>query len=158
MIKRFLFVCLTLLFFISVPYEVSAAPKKETRKERRERRKREQKSKKKQQRNNQYSNSLEECLEKSQLPEKEKSFLADAIKEIKNTAIGKKIIRLMNGKFDFKFAFKDMQEYTWGTYGSGYISLNSKFLTYKTPARKADISVRSLAPLPYIIDYSKYIP
>ncbi len=136
MLKRFLFVCLTLLFFISVPYEVSAAPKKETRKERRERQKREQKSKKKQQQNNQYSNSLEECLEKSQLPEKEKSFLADAIKEIKNTAVGKKIIRLMNGKFDFKFAFKDMREYTWGTYGSGYISLNSKFLTYKTPKER----------------------
>ena len=39
MLQRFLFVCLTLLFFISVPYEVSAAPQKGTRKERRERRK-----------------------------------------------------------------------------------------------------------------------
>ena len=39
MLKRFLFACLTLLFFISVPYEVSAAPRKESRKERRERRK-----------------------------------------------------------------------------------------------------------------------
>ena len=39
MLKRFLFACLTLLFFISVPHEVSAAPQKGTRKERRERRK-----------------------------------------------------------------------------------------------------------------------
>ena len=39
MLKRLLFFCLTLLFFISVPCEVSAAPRKETRKERRERRK-----------------------------------------------------------------------------------------------------------------------
>ena len=47
MLKRFLFACLTLLFFISVPYEVYAARKKETRKERRERLKRESKAKKK---------------------------------------------------------------------------------------------------------------
>ena len=39
MLKRFLFFCLTLLFFISVPCEVSAAPRKETREERRERKK-----------------------------------------------------------------------------------------------------------------------
>ena len=39
MLKQFLFACLTLLFFISVPHEVSAAPKKETRKERWERKK-----------------------------------------------------------------------------------------------------------------------
>ncbi len=36
MLKRFLFVLLLLGFVISVPYEVSAAPKKETSKERRE--------------------------------------------------------------------------------------------------------------------------
>ena len=39
MLKRFLFACLTLLFFISVPCESFAAPRKESRKERRERRK-----------------------------------------------------------------------------------------------------------------------
>ena len=47
MLKQFLFACLTLLFFISVPHEVSAAPQKGTRKERRERLKRESKAKKK---------------------------------------------------------------------------------------------------------------
>ena len=42
MLKRFLFILLLFGFVISVPYEVSAAPKKETRKERRERLKREE--------------------------------------------------------------------------------------------------------------------
>ena len=49
MLKRFLFVLLLFGFVISVPYEVSAAPKKETRKERRERLKREQEERKRQQ-------------------------------------------------------------------------------------------------------------
>ena len=39
MLKRLLFACLTLLFFISVPCESFAAPRKESRKERRERKK-----------------------------------------------------------------------------------------------------------------------
>ena len=57
MLKRFLFVLLLLGFVISVPYEVSAAPKKETRKERRERRRREREEKRKQrqQKNTQQS-------------------------------------------------------------------------------------------------------
>ena len=57
MLKRFLFVLLLLGFVISVPYEVSAAPKKETRKERRERlkREREEKRKQRQQKNTQQS-------------------------------------------------------------------------------------------------------
>ena len=49
MLKRFLFVLLLLGFVISVPYEVSAAPKKETRKERRERLEREREERKRQQ-------------------------------------------------------------------------------------------------------------
>jgi len=83
-----------------------------------------------------YSKNLYECLTKSELTQKEKAFVSDAIQEIENSMVGKNIIRLMDGKFDFKFAFKDMREYTWGTYGSGYISLNSKFLTYKTPEER----------------------
>ena len=57
MLKRFLFVLLLLGFVISVPYEVSAAPKKETGKERRERRRheREEKRKQRQQKNTQQS-------------------------------------------------------------------------------------------------------
>ena len=57
MLKRFLFVLLLLGFVISVPYEVSAAPKKETSKERRERRRREREEKRKQrqQKNTQQS-------------------------------------------------------------------------------------------------------
>ena len=49
MLKRFLFVLLLLGFVISAPYEVSAAPKKETRKERCERLKREREERKRQQ-------------------------------------------------------------------------------------------------------------
>ena len=134
MLKRLLFACLTLLFFISVPYEASAAPRKETKKERRERLKREEAARKGRQKtppHDRYSESLEECLEKSQLTEKEKSFLADAIKEIKNTAVGKKIIFQMNNRYDFKFTFKPMRQYTWGSYRKGAINLNSTFLTYK---------------------------
>ena len=48
MLKRFLFVLLLLGFVISVPYELDAAPKKETSKERRERRRREREEKRKQ--------------------------------------------------------------------------------------------------------------
>ncbi|MBE6358225.1 MAG: hypothetical protein E7057_03140 [Lentisphaerae bacterium] len=57
MLKRFLFVLLLLGFVISVPYEVSAATKKETSKERRERRRREREEKRKQrqQKNTQQS-------------------------------------------------------------------------------------------------------
>ena len=47
MVRYFCFIFLLLVFFISVPCEVSAAPRKETRKERRERLKRESKAKKK---------------------------------------------------------------------------------------------------------------
>ena len=46
-IKQLLFALLALTFFISVPYDVFAAPRKETKKERRERLKRESKAKKK---------------------------------------------------------------------------------------------------------------
>ena len=47
MLKRLLLTLLVLTFFISVPYEVYAAPRKETRKERRERLNRESKAKEK---------------------------------------------------------------------------------------------------------------
>lgn len=134
MIKRLLFILSLVGFVISVPHDVFAAPKKETKKERRERLRREKAARERRQKTppqDRYSESLEKCLEKSQLTEKEKSFLADAIKEIKNTAVGKKIIFQMNNQYDFKFAFKPMQQYTWGSYGKGAINLNSTFLTYK---------------------------
>lgn len=51
MFKRFLFILLLLGFVISVPYDVFAAPRKETKKERRERLKRELKEKRKQRQN-----------------------------------------------------------------------------------------------------------
>ena len=62
MLKRFLFILLLLGFVISVPYEVSAAPEKETRKERRERlkREREEKRKQRQQKNTQQSKHPQE--------------------------------------------------------------------------------------------------
>ena len=49
MLKRFLFIFLLFGFVISIPYEISAAPKKETRQERRERLKREREERKRQQ-------------------------------------------------------------------------------------------------------------
>ena len=59
MLRRFLFVLLLLGFVISIPYEVSAAPRKETKKERRERLKRELKEKRKQlQENTQLQNQI----------------------------------------------------------------------------------------------------
>ena len=59
MLKRLLFILLLFGFVISIPYEVSAAPKKETRKERRERlkREREERKRQKQQKNTQQSNT-----------------------------------------------------------------------------------------------------
>ena len=61
-IKQLLFALLALTFIISVPYEVSAAPKKETRKERRERlkREREERKRQKQQKNTQQSKHPQE--------------------------------------------------------------------------------------------------
>ena len=49
MVKHFLFTCVALLFFVSVPYEASAAPRKETKKERRERLRREKAARKRRQ-------------------------------------------------------------------------------------------------------------
>ena len=49
MFKRLLLTCIALLFFVSVPYEASAAPKKGTKKERRERLKREEAARKRRQ-------------------------------------------------------------------------------------------------------------
>ena len=57
MLKRFLFILLLLGFVISVPYKVSAAPKKETRKERSER---EERKRQKQQKNTQQSKHPQE--------------------------------------------------------------------------------------------------
>ena len=70
MLKRFLFILLLLGFVISVPYEVAAAPKKETKKERRERRRREREEKRKQrqQKNTQQSKHPQE---KKQSPKQE---------------------------------------------------------------------------------------
>ena len=70
-IKRLLLTLLVLTFFISVPYEVSAAPKKETRKERRERLKRESKAKKKRQPEKKAPKpTFEEKLTQKQLQQK----------------------------------------------------------------------------------------
>ena len=71
MLKRFLFVLLLLGFVISVPYEVSAAPKKETSKERRERRRREREEKRKQ-RQQKKKRSSKQDTQLAKQPQKKK--------------------------------------------------------------------------------------
>ena len=68
MLKRLLLTCIALLFFVSVPYDVFAAPRKETKKERRER---EQARRKKQQPKKKAPKpTLEENLSPAQVAKK----------------------------------------------------------------------------------------
>ena len=112
MLKRFLFVLLLLGFVISVPYEVSAAPKKETRKERRERQKREEERRKKRQKTppqkKKITPTLEEKLSPAQvdrkiqtirkrietapentIPAKDKQVLLEVFDDIVQTPMGR---------------------------------------------------------------------
>ena len=73
MIKRLLFTCIALLFFVSVPYDVFAAPRKETKKERRERLKREEAARKRRQKTppqKKITPTLEEKLSPAQVTRK----------------------------------------------------------------------------------------
>ena len=108
MIKRFLFFCLTLLFFISVPHEVSAAPQKGTRKERRERKKKRKNRNEKRQIKKKITPTLEEKLSPAQvdrkiqtirkrietapentIPAKDKQVLLEVFDDIVQTPMGR---------------------------------------------------------------------
>ena len=108
-IKRLLFTCVALLFFVSVPYDVFAAPRKETKKERRERREREQARRKKQQPKKKAPKpTLEENLSPAQvdrkiqtirrrietapentIPAKDKQVLLEAFDDVIQTPMGR---------------------------------------------------------------------
>ena len=70
MLKRLLFACLTLLFFISVPCESFAAPRKESRKERRERKKKRKNDKVQRPVKQKITPTLEEKLTPKQVQQK----------------------------------------------------------------------------------------
>jgi|GEM_PF-4347428 len=118
MLKRFLSFFLISAIFASMPYDAFAALQKPREKQRRTK-------------GSVLCRNLTECLERSDLPEKERTFLQDAIKEIEKSSVGRNIIAKMKGGFDFRFRFKSMPKYRWGDYGGGMISLNSEFLKYR---------------------------
>ena len=141
MLKRFLFVLLLLGFVISVPYEVSAAPKKETRKERRERRKRERVERKRQQTQPKPAEkkiipALEEKLTPAQvnrkiqtirkrivaapedrIPAKYKAVLLDVFDDMVQTQMGRYIFEKAHPDLNFKI--EQMPSGYNGVYGSG---------------------------------------
>ena len=141
MLKRFLFVLLLLGFVISVPYEVSAAPKKETSKERRDRLKREREERKRQQTQPKPAEkkiipALEEKLTPAQVnrkiqtirkrietasedrvPAKYKAALLDVFDDMAQTQMGRYIFEKAHPDLNFKI--EQMSSGYNGVYGSG---------------------------------------
>ena len=148
MLKRFLFVLLLLGFVISVPYEVSAAPKKETRKERRERQKREEERRKKRQKTppqkKKITPTFEENLSPAQVnrkiqtirkrietaPEniisnKDKPFLLEIFDDIAQTQMGRYIFEKAHP--DLMFCVKPMGSPASYAFGPKCINLNKNY-------------------------------
>ncbi|MBR2911554.1 MAG: hypothetical protein IKC05_08075 [Lentisphaeria bacterium] len=141
MIKRLLFACLTLLFFISVPCESFAAPRKESRKERRERKKKRKNRNEKRPIKKKITPTLEEKLSPAQVtrkiqtirkrietaPEniisnKDKPFLLEVFDDMANTQMGRYIFEKAHP--DLNFRVKQMGHATNGSYGDGSRCLN----------------------------------
>ena len=158
MIKRLLFFCLTLLFFISVPCEVSAAPRKETRKERQER---EQARRKKQQPKKKAPKpTLEENLSPAQVDRKiqtirrriettpeniissrDKAVLLEAFDDVAQTPMGRYTFEKAHPNLNFRVRPMSVA----ASYGNGSqcISISKRdfddISKAKTPAEKAAI-------------------
>ena len=134
-IKRLLFALLTLTFIVSVPCELNAAPRKETRKERRERLKRESKAKKKrppekktpkptfeekltpkqvQQKIRTIRRRIETAPE-SVFPAKDKRVFLEVFDDMAKTQIGRYIFEKAHP--DLSFRVKQMERTTNGSYG-----------------------------------------
>jgi len=161
MLKRFLFACLTLLFFISVPCEVSAAPRKETRKERRER---EQARRKKQQPKKKAPKpTLEENLSPAQvarkiqtirrrvetapenlIPSKDKRVLLEVFDDIIQTPMGRYTFEKAHPNLNFRV--KEMSSAASYAPGSQCVSISKRdfeeIRKAKTPAERAKWMIR----------------
>ena len=141
MIKRLLFFCLTLLFFISVPCEVSAAPRKETREERRERKKKRTNDKVQRPVKQKITPTLEEELTPKQvqqkiriirrrietapesvIPAKDKRVFLKVFDDMAKTQMGRYIFEKAHP--DLNFRIKQMGHATNGSYGNGSRCLN----------------------------------
>ena len=140
MLRRFLFVLLLFGFVISVPYEVSAAPKKETRKERRERLKREREERRKKRQKTppkkKITPTFEEKLTPAQverkiqtirkrivaapedrIPAKYKAALMDVFDDMTKTQMGRYIFEKAHPDLNFKI--EQMPSGYNGVYGDG---------------------------------------
>ena len=161
MLKRFLFACLTLLFFISVPCEVSAAPRKETRKERRER---EQARRKKQQPKKKAPKpTFEEKLTPAQvarkiqtirrrvetapenlIPSKDKRVLLEVFDDIIQTPMGRYTFEKAHPNLNFRV--KEMSSAASYAPGSQCVSISKRdfeeIRKVKTPAERAKWMIR----------------
>lgn len=109
MFKRFLFAILTLLFFVSVPFEAAAASSKESRKEKRERRRRERSAKSQQKKTEQLQGSQKIAAIRERIksaPEKDipsefKPILLNVLSDVAQTQIGKQILDKVHSSLKF---------------------------------------------------------
>ena len=159
MLKRFLFVCLTLLFFISVPCESFAAPRKESRKERRERKKKRNNRNEKRPVKQKITPTLEEKLTPKQVQQKirtirhrietapenlisakDKPILLEVFDDMAQTQMGRYIFEKAHP--DLNFRIKQMGHATNGSYAYGSRCLNLASMIFeqirnaKTPDEK----------------------
>ena len=144
MLKRFLFVLLLFGFVISVPYEVSAAPKKETSKELRERRRREREEKRKQRQQKKIIPTFEEKLTPAQVnrkiqtlrkrietaPEniisnKDKPFLLEIFDDIAQTQMGRYIFEKAHP--NLMFCVKPLKSSASYSFGPKCINLTKNY-------------------------------
>ena len=163
-IKRLLLTLLVLTFFISVPYEVSAARKKETRKERRERLKRESKAKKKRPPEKKAPKpTFEEKLTQKQVQQKiktirrrietapenvisarDKVIFLEAFDDIIQTSMGRYTFEKAHPNLNFRV--KEMSSAANYGYGSQCVSISKwdfeEMRKAKTPAERAKWMIR----------------
>lgn len=134
MLKRFLFALLTLLFFISVPCETFAAPRKESRKERRERKKKRKNNNVQRPVKKKVTPTLEENLSPAQverklqtirrrietasedsIPAKYKPILLEVFDDMAKTPLGRYLF--LKAHPNLNFCVKDI--HAAGVYGAG---------------------------------------
>ena len=140
-IKRLLFALLALTWVISVPCEVSAAPRKETREERRERKKKRTNDKVQRPVKQKITPTLEEELTPKQVqqkiktirrrietapesvfPAKDKRVFLEVFDDMAKTQMGRYIFEKAHP--DLNFRIKQMGHATNGSYGNGSRCLN----------------------------------
>ena len=164
-IKQLLFALLALTFFISVPYDVFAAPRKETKKERRERRERRERARRKKQQPKKKAPkpTLEEELTPKQIQQKikiirrrietapenvisarDKAIILEAFDDIIQTPMGRYTFEKAHPNLNFRV--KEMSSSADYGYGSQRVSISKRdfeeIRKAKTPAERSKWMIR----------------